>query len=197
MFIEPEHSLIDPGAANHGVLSLIFSHQPQDRPPADSPALDQADHHSHVLDNHRVGPDHRRFARRSFAPGSLTPVPRLLRTSALIKGRLLSLTLSSTAIGGTALCGSPLAVCYPAAEGTPQIAPPSVTRMGKKENATMPAPGQAGTQKRLGSQHRSQQPVILQDQGGYRALTIPVGLEVEMLCDLGCKKTKLALKMLR
>ena len=95
------------------------------------------------------------------------------------------------------MCGSLLAVRYPAAEGTPQIAPPSVTRMGKKENATMPAPGQAGTQKRLGSQHRSQQPVILQNQGGYRALTIPVGFEAEMFCDLGCKKTKLALKMLR
>ena len=95
------------------------------------------------------------------------------------------------------MCGSLLAVGYPAAEGTPQIAPPSVTRMGNKENATIPAPGQAGTQKRLGSQHRSQQPVILQDQGGYRALTIPIGLEVEMLCDPRCKKAKLALKMLR
>jgi hypothetical protein len=196
VFIEPEHSLIDPGAANHGVLSLIFSHQPQDRPPADSPAIDQADHHSHVLDNHRVGSDHRRFTRRNFAPGSLTPVPRPLRTSALIKGRFLSLTLDSTVVGGTALGGSLLAVSLSAAEGTPQVAPPGITPMSKKENATMPAPSQAGGQMRLGPQHRTQQPVILQDQRGYRTLTIPAGLEVEMPCDLGCKKTKLALKML-
>ena len=197
MFIEPEHSLLEPGPANHGVLSLIFGYHLQDRPPADPPALDQADHHSHVLDKHRVGPDHRRFARRNFAPGSPTPVPRLLRTSALIKGRFLSLALGSTVVGGTALCGSLLAVSLPAAEGTPQVAAPGITPMSKKENATMPAPGQAGTQQRLGSQHRSQQPVILQRQSGYRALTIPVGLEVEMFCDLNCKKAKLALKMLR
>ena len=95
------------------------------------------------------------------------------------------------------MCGSLLAVSHPAAEGTPQVAPPGIARMSKKENAAMPAPGQAGTQERLDSQHRSQQPVILQDQGGYRALTIPVGLEVEMFCDLDCKKAKLALKILR
>ena len=121
----------------------------------------------------------------------------MLGTSALIKGRLLSFTLCSAVIGGTALGGSLFAVSSPAAERTPQSAPPGVTRMSKKENATMPAPGQAGTQQRLGSQHRSQQPVILQRQSGYRALTIPVGLEVEMFCDLNCKKAKLALKMLR
>jgi hypothetical protein len=61
----------------------------------------------------------------------------------------------------------------------------------------MPAPGQAGTQLRLGPQNRSQQPIILKHQGRYGPLAIPVRPKLKMLCDRDCKKPKLPLKMLR
>ena len=72
MFIEPEHSLIDLAAASYGVLSQNFRQHLQDRSAADPPALNQADHHPHVLDYRRVGLDRRRLARRDFGRGSLT-----------------------------------------------------------------------------------------------------------------------------
>jgi hypothetical protein len=60
----------------------------------------------------------------------------------------------------------------------------------------VPAPGQAGSQERLGPQNRSQKLVILQDQGDHLAPTIPVRRELKMLLNAGCKKPKLSLKML-
>jgi hypothetical protein len=49
---------------------------------------------------------------------------------------------------------------------------------------------------RLGPQHRSQQPVILQHQGGHRAPTIPIRPKLKMLRDPGCKRPKPSLRML-
>jgi len=191
MFIEPEHSLIDLAAASYGVLSQILGQHPQDRSAADPPTLNQADHHPHVLDYRRLGLDRRRLARRDFARGSLTPVGRRGGTSALVEVGLLSLTLGVTVIGGTPLRGGLLAVRLPAAEGTAQVVAPRIPWVGQEENAAVPAPGPAGAQVGLGSQHRSQQPVILQHQGGYRAPAIPVGLKLKMLRDPSCKKPKL------
>ena len=196
MFIKPEHSLIDAAAASHGVLSHIFSHHLQDRPAAYPAAFNQADDHPHVFDDHRIGLDRRRLARRSFALGSLTPVVWLLGPAALIEVRLLSLAHGITVIGGAALGGDLLAVSLPTAEGAPQVVAPRIARVGKEENAAVPAPGPAGTQVRLGPQHRSQQPVVLQYQGCYGAPAIPIRLELKMLCDPCCKKPKLWLKML-
>jgi len=151
MFIEPEHSLIDLAATDHGMLSPIFGGHLQNRPPFDLPPLYQADHHPHVLEDHRVGLDGSRLARGSSAPGSLPPAGCLLVTSALIEIGLLFLAPGLPVISGSALCGGLLAVSLPATEGTPQIAPSGITGVSKKENATVPAPGQAGAQVRLGS----------------------------------------------
>jgi hypothetical protein len=127
----------------------------------------------------------------------LTPADGFLGASALIQVRFLLLALRSTVIGGTAVGGGRFAVRLPAAERTPQVATPGIAGVRQEENPAMPAAGQAGSQVRLGSQHRSQQPVIFQDQDSYRALTVPVGLELEMPCDRDCKKAKLELRMLR
>jgi hypothetical protein len=197
MFIEPAHSLIDFAAAAHGVLSLIFRHQLQDRSAADRPAFQQADHRPHVRDDRRVGWDRRRLARRSLAPSSPSPAGGPLVPSALIEIGLLFFALGRSVISGRALCGGLLAVSLPATEGTAQIVASGIAGVGEKEKTTVPAPGQAGSQVRQGSQHRSQQPVILQYQGGYQAPAIPVGFELKMLCDPYCKKAKLALKVLR
>ena len=85
---------------------------------------------------------------------------------------------------------------FPAAKGTAQVDSPGIAWMSEEENPAVPAPGQAGTRVRLGSHHRSQQPVILQHQGDYCVLPIPIGLELKMLLDPICKKPKLRLKML-
>jgi hypothetical protein len=68
--------------------------------------------------------------------------------------------------------------------------------MGHEENAAMPAPGQAGAQAGLGSKNRSQQQIVLQDQGAHRPLAVPVRPELEKPLDPDCKKPKLPLKML-
>ena len=84
----------------------------------------------------------------------------------------------------------------PAAEGTAQVVPAGIARVGQEENATVPAPGQAGTQMRLGPEHRSQQHVTLQYQGGYRASAVPVRPELKVLRDPDCKRPKLSLRIL-
>jgi hypothetical protein len=114
----------------------------------------------------------------------------------LIEPALDVFALGVAIIGGTALRGSPFAMGFPATKRTTQIPASGIARMRQEENAAMPAPGQAGAQVRLGPQHRSQQPVILQNQGGYRALAIPPRLEFKMRYDPICKKPKLRLRML-
>jgi hypothetical protein len=114
----------------------------------------------------------------------------------LIEIALPLFTLGAVVVIGAALRGAFLAMGLPAAERTTQVVAAGVARMGQEENAAVPAPGQAGSQVRLGPQHRSQQPIILQHQGGYRALAIPIGPKLEMLCDPDCKKPKLSLRIL-
>ena len=84
----------------------------------------------------------------------------------------------------------------PATEGTAQVVPTGIARVGEEENTAVPAPGQALAQMRLGVQDRSQQHIILQHQGGYRALAVPVLPELKALRDPDCKRPKLSLRML-
>src|SRR5208283_2714987 len=116
----------------------------------------------------------------------------------LVEGDLLPLFhVGVTVVVYTAPSGLLLAVGLPATEGTTHlIALPDIARMSQKENAAMPAPGQAGTQLRLGPQNRSQQPIILQRQRRHGPLAIPVRPKLKMFCDRACKKPKLPLKML-
>ena len=187
--------MIDFPAPAHGVLSQNFRQHLQDLFPADPPAFDPAADHSHML-HHRLVPlggtvfGHR--GARQGLPGSKS---RGLGP-ALIEGGLLLLALGISVIGDTTPGGLPFAVGFPAPEGATQVMPPGIARVGEKENAAMPAPGQAGSQERLGSQNRSQKLVILQDQGDYLAPAIPVRRELKMLLNPGCKKPKLSLKML-
>ena len=71
----------------------------------------------------------------------------------------------------------------PAAKGATQVMAVGIARVGQEENPALPAPGQAGAQERLGVQQRPQQHIILQHQGRYRALAIPIGPELKMLRD--------------
>jgi hypothetical protein len=54
---------------------------------------------------------------------------------------------------------------FAAAEGTAQVFATGVTGMREKKDPTMPAPRQAPSQERLGSQNRPQEKIVLQDQG--------------------------------
>jgi hypothetical protein len=60
----------------------------------------------------------------------------------------------------------------------------------------MPASGQASSQVRLGSENRSQEDIILQDQSGNLLPAIPLGTKLEILPDPDCKKPKLSLRIL-
>ena len=62
-----------------------------------------------------------------------------------------------------------LAMGFPAAKGTTQVATAGIARIGQEENAAVPAPAQAGSQTGLGVQNRSQQQIMLQHQGGHCA----------------------------
>ena len=51
--MEPKHSMIDLAAANYGVLSqILYQHQPH-LAAANPAALNEADHHPHVLEHLR------------------------------------------------------------------------------------------------------------------------------------------------
>ena len=90
-----------------------------------------------------------------------------------------------------------LAVGLPAAEGATQLVPVvGVAWMSQKENPAMPAPAQAGSQPRLGPQNGTQEQIILQNQGDYATVAIPVRPKLKMLRNPDCKKPKLWLRML-
>ena len=114
----------------------------------------------------------------------------------MVEGALLDLAVGVAVVGGTAPSGLLLAVALPAAKGTTQVVAAGIAWMGEQKNTAMPAPGQAGSQVRLGAQHGSQEQIILQYQGGYRPSTIPVHPKLKMLRNPYCKKPKLSLRML-
>src|ERR1043165_4235788 len=76
------------------------------------------------------------------------------------------------------------------------ILAPSVAPIGQKEDPTMPASLQAGSQLGLISDNQAQNPIILQNQFPDLRSPIPVPRKLKMLRDLDCKKTKLSLRML-
>ena len=196
MFLKTEHSLIDPAAANHGVLSQISREHPEHLAAADPPAFNQAGDHSHVLDQERVPPG--AAALGHSGPGRMGRGLgwAILTGPALIELAFLALALGLAVEGGAALRRSLLAVGFPAAKGATQVMATGVARVGQEENPAVPAAGQAGSQVRLGVQHRSQQHIILQHQRGHRAPAIPIRPELKILRDPDCKKPKLSLRML-
>ena len=99
--------------------------------------------------------------------------------------------LVGLAVGTAALVGGGLPVGFAAAEGTSRVRTPGVARMGENENAAMPAPGEASSQRRVGFENRSQEPVVLPNQPTEgRTGPIPLLRPLKMLLDLDCKNPK-------
>ena len=178
--MEPSHSMIDLAASSYGVLSQNCGQHPQHLAATDWAAFNQADHHPHMVHDQRIF-----FGRPGLGHGRRGSSRRPFAISPLIEGDLLLLLhVGVTVIGHTAPNGLSLTVGLPAAERTTHlIVLLDIAGMSQKENAAMPAPGQAGTQVRLGTQNRSQQPIILQYQGRHGPLAIPIRPKLKMLCD--------------
>ncbi len=194
--MEPGHSLIEFAAAGHGVLSQIARQHPEHLAAADPPAFNQAGDYPHVLDHQPVPPQAAALGRPgSGRVGSWLGWTILARPT-LIEVALLALSLGLAVESGTTLPRSLLAVSLPATEGTAQVVPTDIARVGQEENPAVPAPGQAGTQLRLGVQNRPQQHIIFLHQRGHRARAIPIRPKLKMLRDPNCKKPKLSLRML-
>ena len=195
--MEPGDSVIDFPAPDHGVLSQNSLQHLQDLCPAHPSSLDQADHHPHILHHQQVPPDRTlprdRDAVRATR-GSITVRPG--PSAPGVECALLVLAGPIPVIGDTAYSGLPFAVSAPAAKGTTQVFATCITRMRQEKDPAMPAPGQASSQQRLGSQNRSQKYVILQNQSPHPFPSIPLGRKLEILRDLNCKKPRLSLKML-
>jgi hypothetical protein len=182
--------MIDFDAAAHAVLSQNSLEHLGNLSPADRSVLNQAADHAHMFD----------YRHRPVVRLVTWNFGRIVRTNCcpafIILLALLDLPILPPVVIDAALGGTLSAVSILAAKGTSQVRTTGVARVRQKENAAMPAPGQAGSQTRLGSQNRSQKQIILQHQGGYRPSVIPVRPELEMLLDLDCKKPKLSLRML-
>src|SRR5580693_1038489 len=84
----------------------------------------------------------------------------------------------------------------PAAKGTPHVFAARITRMSQEINPAMRAADQASAEQGFGSEHRSQQQVILPDQSGHPLPSIPLRTKLEVLRDLNCKKPSPSLKLL-
>ena len=76
------------------------------------------------------------------------------------------------------------------AEGTAQISPPRVARVGEKEDPAVPTARPAPAQLRLGPEHRPQHRVVREHQAAGRSGSIPILDEPKMRCDLDCQKPR-------
>ena len=122
---------------------------------------------------------------------------RAWATSALIEVALLPFAPWITVVGDTTPNGLRSAMGFPTTKGAPHfVALHGVARMRHKENAAPPTTSPAASQVRLGAQNRSQNKIVFQHQGRYRALTIPVRPKFKMFRNRYCKKQKLRLRML-
>jgi hypothetical protein len=212
MFIEPGHSVIDLAPPAHAVLSQNFRQQLEDLGPAHRPTFNQADHDAHVLHQRlgpraldRPGPGGGGRGCRWFRLGLLgRSVAAIRGGAALVQVALEALPLNGLVVRDTAPGRLLPAMGLAATEGTAQILTsdlalilaPGIARIGEKEDAAVPTSLQAPSQVRVGSENRSQQPVILQNQlPGFRP-AIPIPRKLEMLRDPYCKNPKLSLRML-
>ena len=84
----------------------------------------------------------------------------------------------------------------PAAERTAEISTAPVSRVGRKEDAAVPAAGQEGPQARFGLQNGPQDEIVLQDQIAYPRFPVPVRAELEMFLELYGKEARVSLMML-
>jgi len=210
--VQPFDNMIDLPAPSHAALSQNFGQHRQDLLATHPPAFDPADHPPHIL-------HHRRVPRpRGGSPvrGLILPHCRgivlfgwLRLRHWLWSGRgcgpfgaiavldppsLLALLVA--VILDTPPGGLLFAVSLLAAERTAQIPSTGIAGIGEKKNTAMPASGQASAQVRLGSEHRSQDHVVLQDQRGNLIPSIPLGTELEIPGDRDCKKPRDSLKIL-
>lgn len=186
-------NLIDPSHSGHAVLSQNFVDHLENLVSADLALLNQAHHHPHML---HQGPRQRALSRgwrRAFLPllqrwgfaaalvvvlfplsSLLRPVPGNTASDRLPPTMLLAATKRTTKLF---------------APHTPHLFAPGVTGIGEKEDPAMPAAFQASSQVGLGSQNRSKQQIILQQQTGNPLASIPVRPKLKSLLDLYCKKT--------
>jgi hypothetical protein len=129
--VEPEHSLIDLPAPRQGVLSQNLGQHQEHLPAADPPALNQTDHHPHMLEYHRVGPDRALLDSGGLEPvpgtlgrrsrGSLAGLARRQATAALIELSLGFFASLALVISLAPAPGSRAATLRPATEGTPNL----------------------------------------------------------------------------
>jgi hypothetical protein len=145
--------------------------------------------------DHGLGPWIGRGLVRRFAWGR--------SPAALVESLLLFLPLLALVVSDTPPDRLLPLVRLPAAKRTTQALPssptfipaPGVTRIGEKANAAMPASLQASSKVGLGSDNRSQEQVILQDQPPNLRPAIPAPRKLKMLRDPYCKNPKLSPRM--
>jgi len=177
--MQPSESMIEPAAAGHGALSKNSPEHLEDLCRTHWAALDQADHHPHIVDQiPRRHFGHGVRALRSVRRKGWTSRCRLCRRRFVFLHRgfggifmvilsrrpqsalfLLALVLTplvfppllSAVVIATPPVGLLASVGFSAAERAAQIATPGITRMSEEKNAAMPAPTQTFAPERLGS----------------------------------------------
>jgi hypothetical protein len=212
MFIEPGHSVIDLAPPAHAVLSQNFRQQLENLGPAHRPTFNQADHDAHVLHQRlrpraldRPGPGGAGWGCRGFKLGLTGRRGAAIGGGAtLVQVAFEALPLNGLVVRDTAPGRLLPAMGLAATEGTAQIftsdlaliLAPGIARIGEKEDTAVPTSLPAPSQVRVGSEQRSQQPVILQNRLAHVCCAIPVPPKLEMRRDLYCKNPKLSLRML-
>ncbi len=187
--------MIDSSAPREGVLSPNFLEHLQDLSPADRAPLDQTDHHPHIAEQECMGRIPTALRSRNLDRwgwrGRWVEAVDFLSVALAVELLFFLFALGLTVIGNTSKRGLPSPVSFLAAKGTTQVFPTAITRMREEKDPAMPAPDQASSQERLGSQNRSQQHVILQHQSNHFSGSIPLRRKLEMRRDLSCQKPKI------
>jgi hypothetical protein len=181
--MQPGHTLIDPPRPDHAVLSHRPLQHRDDLPKLNWTSFNQANQHTEVS---KKGLDLRGDRAGQFQR------PRTL-VSPSVERLLLHLALGLLVVSDAAPGRLLLPVNLATSKGTAQVTPPRITWVGEEKNPAVPASRQALSQPGPGPQNRSQHHVICQHQGRDCRLAIPLRIEPEMCCDLGCKQPRLSL----
>ncbi|MHC1763379.1 MAG: hypothetical protein AB9869_03590 [Verrucomicrobiia bacterium] len=170
--------MIDPARSDHAVLSHDPGEHLQNLRYSDWAPFDQTGDQAHILED-RPGP------RQSFLRYRKTwrrGRDRCLSALGILLA-LLFLAILILVVSRAAPAGLTLAVGFPTSEWTAQILTPGIPWVREKEDPAVPTPCPALAQLRLGSDNRSQQHVIGEDQSDYRTAPIPILDEPKMLPD--------------
>lgn len=176
------NNIVDPATSPKAVLSPNLLDHPKNVMPAYSVSLNQAYHHTHILDHRRGAWILRRFNRGiRYRPLRIClgepEVTLAIQSAFLLLARLCAV------VRHTSFRRTLLAMTGTAPKGTTQVVTLGIGGLSEKENPAMLTSFQIGAQGRVGLKGGSQGIVIGQNGTANLAAAVPVRAKFVKRCD--------------